>query len=116
MVPEVPRPQPGDGKVEYRCGKMVTGLSYDRGKGEVTVQYVDVKTGEQESIVSGMVVAADGIHSTVRDLMGVSVRKEYAGYVAWRGTVPEEMLAPSTLGFFKDRLSFVTVGGTYFVV
>ena len=83
--------------------------------GQVTVQYVDTKTGVEETIVSGMVIAADGIHSTVRELMGVPVRKEYAGYVAWRGTVSEDMLAPSTLGFFRDRMSFVKVAGTYFV-
>lgn len=115
-VLEAPEAKLGDGRVEYRSGKVVTSLSYERENGQVTVQCVDATTGNEETIVSGMVVAADGIHSTVRELVGVPVREEYAGYIAWRGTVPEEILAPSTLNFFQDRMSFVTVSGTYFVV
>ena len=115
-VPQAPEAKPGDGRAEYRSGMLVTGLTYDAEKGEVSVQCTDTRTGNEETVVSGMVIGADGIHSTVRHLMGVSVRKEYAGYIAWRGTVPENMLAPNTLDFFKDRMSFVRADGTYFVV
>jgi len=40
-----------------------------------------------------LLVACDGLRSTVRALLLPGVRPLYAGYVAWRGLVPEEALA-----------------------
>lgn len=39
-----------------------------------------------------LVVGADGIRSTVRGLLFPSLRPGYAGYVGWRGTLPEAEL------------------------
>lgn len=46
-VPEPPTSKEGDGMVEYRPGKRAIGLNYDKAKGRVTVQYVDVTSGEE---------------------------------------------------------------------
>ncbi|RMZ80377.1 hypothetical protein DV738_g2789, partial [Chaetothyriales sp. CBS 135597] len=114
-VPVPPGPLQEDGHVEYRRGKQVTRIEYDQDKGRVHVGYVDVTDGSRDVVSADLVIGADGIHSTVRQLMQVPTRKEYAGYVAWRGTVPESLLSPETVEFFSDRLNFSLLKGTYFI-
>ncbi|KAI0139917.1 FAD binding domain-containing protein [Hypoxylon sp. NC0597] len=114
-VPNPPEPKPTDGKVEYHAGKQVYGVSYDRDEGLVTVSYADVTTGEKDSISAEMVIAADGVHSTVRKLMQAPTRKEYSGYIGWRGTVPERLLSKDTIEYFSNRLNFSLLGGHYFI-
>ncbi len=101
--------------VEYRPGKRAIDLSYDKGKGRVTVQYVDVITSEEGSVSADTVIAADGMHSSVAQIMQVPTRKDYAGYIAWRGTVPECLLSQETIEYFSDRLNFTLLKGTYFI-
>ena len=114
-VPDPPAPKDGDGKVEYRHGKRVTGLSYDKHNGVVHVQFVDVTCGEEGSVSADTVIAADGVHSTVRQLLQVPTRREYAGYIGWRGTVPERLLSKTTIEYFSNRLNFTLMKGTYFI-
>jgi 2-polyprenyl-6-methoxyphenol hydroxylase-like FAD-dependent oxidoreductase len=114
-VPEPPAPKPTDGNVEYMPGKRATGLHYEREKGIVRVHYLDVVTGEEGSVSAEMVIAADGVHSTVRRILKVPTREEYAGYIAWRGTVPERLLSQATVEYFTDRLNFTLLKGTYFI-
>lgn len=42
-----------------------------------------------------LLVAADGIRSTVRMQLAPEVRPQYAGYVAWRGLIEERALPPT---------------------
>jgi 2-polyprenyl-6-methoxyphenol hydroxylase-like FAD-dependent oxidoreductase len=114
-VPEPPQAKPTDGKVEYRSGKRVTDLSYNEDKGTVTVLFADVTTGEQDKLTADLVLGADGIHSTVRSLLLAPTRKEYGGYIGWRGTVPENLLSPKTVEYFSNRLNFSLMQGTYFI-
>jgi len=114
-VPETPAAKPGDGKADYRPGARATGLSYDSDKGRVQVQYVDVLSGEQRSATADVVIAADGTHSTIRKILQVPSHKEYAGYIAWRGTVPERMVSKETVEYFSNRLNFSLMSGTYFI-
>ena len=53
-----------------------------------------------------LVVGADGIGSTVRETVAPRTPTTYAGYVAWRGTVLERELSPSTAGFFADAMVY----------
>jgi len=114
-VPNPPEPKKGDGKVDYRPGKRVTGLHYDKEKGLVNVQFVDATSGEKGSISTEMVIAADGVHSTVRKILQVPTRREYAGYIGWRGTVQEHLLSKETVEYFSNRLNFTFLQGTYFI-
>ena len=114
-VPEPPAAKKEDGMVEYRPGKRAIGLSYDKDKGRVTVQYVDVTTGEEGSVSAETVIAADGVHSSVAKIMQVPTRKDYAGYIAWRGIVPERLLSQETIEYFSNRLNFTLLKGTYFI-
>ncbi|KAK7713250.1 hypothetical protein SLS64_004499 [Diaporthe eres] len=90
----------GDGSVDYRSGKRVDGLEYSDGRSSVTVQFSDVKTQIRESISADFVIAADGIHSSMHGLIQASVVKENAGYVVWRGTVPEKAVSSNIANFF----------------
>lgn len=114
-VPHPPAPDETDGKVEYRSGKRVTGLVDDHEKKRVHVHFVDVETGEKGSLGADLVIAADGIHSTMRGLLGAQVRKEYSGYVAWRGAVPERLVSREAVSSIAGRLNFFFLRKTYLV-
>ncbi|KAG8169389.1 hypothetical protein KVR01_000134 [Diaporthe batatas] len=114
-VPVSPEPIEGDGKVEYRSGQRVTGLSDDADKRRVTVQFTDVVTGVKDQLTADLVMGADGVHSVVRSLIGAEARKDYAGYIAWRGTVPERLVTKETIEYFSNRLNFCLLRGTYLI-
>jgi 2-polyprenyl-6-methoxyphenol hydroxylase-like FAD-dependent oxidoreductase len=102
-----------DGKVAYRAGKRAVGLAYSKQDGIVHVEFEDVKSGETDTISAEMVIAADGVHSTVRKILHVPSEKRYSGYIGWRGTVPERLLSPEMAEYFSDRLNFSLMKGTY---
>ena len=52
--------------------------------------------GAQETLAADMIVAADGVWSTVRQQLGDRTRPTYRGYVAWRATL-ERSTAPAEL-------------------
>ncbi|KAK3689077.1 FAD binding domain protein [Podospora appendiculata] len=116
--PNPPAPRPGDGKVEYRAGKRVSGLQCDDASGgKVTVLFEDVATGKQEAVTADLVVGADGIHSTVRRLVHAPVTDGggYAGYVVWRGLLREKDATPETAAFFAEGIAFQTLKRSYMV-
>lgn len=114
-VPVAPEPRKDDGKVEYRSGQRVTGILDDADKRRVNVEFTDVITGVKGKLTADLVLGADGAHSTVRSLMGATKRRAYAGYIAWRGTIPERLLSKETVDFFSNRLNFCLLRGTYLI-
>jgi 2-polyprenyl-6-methoxyphenol hydroxylase-like FAD-dependent oxidoreductase len=113
MMPNSPPSNEGDGKVAYRAGKRAVGLAYSKQDGIVNVEFEDVKSGERHTISAEIVIAADGVHSTVRKILHVPSEKRYPGYIGWRGTVSERLLSPETVEYFSDRLNFSLMKGTY---
>ncbi|KAH6637283.1 hypothetical protein F5144DRAFT_647380 [Chaetomium tenue] len=113
VVPDAPPPRQGDGEVEYRAGKRAVGLTYSQHDGIVHVEFEDVSTGEKDTIGAEMVIAADGVHSTVRKLLDIPSEKKYSGYIGWRGVVPERLLTPETAEYFSNRLNFSLMKGAY---
>ncbi|WP_296947490.1 FAD binding domain-containing protein [uncultured Massilia sp.] len=83
----------------YHNGKQMVGLVQD-GEGVV----VDFADGSQAA--ADLLVAADGIRSTVRQLLAPEVQPQYAGYVAWRGLVDESALSPATHGRLFGHFGF----------
>lgn len=73
----------------YHKGRQLVDLAQDAE--QVTACFAD---GSQAR--ADLLVAADGIRSTVRQLLAPEVEPRYAGYVAWRGLVEEEVLSPDT--------------------
>lgn len=75
----------------YRTGKLFERVEQQPGGATVTAVFADGERAEAE-----LLVAADGIRSTVRQQLAPQVRPRYAGYVAWRGLVEEAVLTPQT--------------------
>lgn len=53
-----------------------------------------------------LLVAADGVNSTVRRLLLPGHEPQYAGYVVYRGLVPEAWLSEATGELLRDRMVF----------
>lgn len=53
-----------------------------------------------------LLIAADGFRSGIRNFLLPEVQPTYAGYVAWRGVVPEGDLSAAVLEAFDDKFTF----------
>jgi 2,6-dihydroxypyridine 3-monooxygenase len=53
-----------------------------------------------------LLVCADGINSTARKLMAPTASPEYAGYIAWRGTVGRENVTQNTFDAMQDSITY----------
>lgn len=111
-VSNPPKDEEGDGTAEYRAGQRVTGLEYT--EKAVTVNFVG-EDGTEDSLTADLVIGADGMHSTVRNLVKPGIPKEYSEYVAWRGTVSESELPPETVRYFSTHMTLDLLKGSYLV-
>ena len=59
------------------------------------------------------VVGADGLRSTVRRCVVPELEINYTGYVAWRGLMPESLLAKDIAEQLNDRMSFYLPPGEH---
>ncbi len=71
----------------YHSGKALVGLA-EAAEG-IRARFADGSTAEGD-----LLIAADGFRSTVRGLLLPEVEPVYAGYVGWRGLVPEADMPP----------------------
>jgi len=83
----------------YRLGHLMTSFD-DRGS-EVEVRFENGATTTVD-----LLVCTDGVGSTGRQLLQPSAERRYAGYVAWRGTVPEAALSAPTLEQLGDAITY----------
>lgn len=63
---------------------------------EQTHDEVTARFESGQTVTSHLLVAADGLRSTVRHAVYPEVKPVYAGYIAWRGLIEESMLSPRT--------------------
>jgi 2-polyprenyl-6-methoxyphenol hydroxylase-like FAD-dependent oxidoreductase len=89
----------------YHTGVRLTG--FEATGDEVTARF---EGGREE--VGDLLVGADGPGSTVRRQLLPEVRSEYAGYVAWRGVVPEDE-AHDLASEFSGRFTFFQAPNTH---
>jgi len=72
------------GNSHYHQGRTLARIEQDRQAGTVTAWFTD---GASET--GDLLIGADGGNSTVRRLSWPTAQPAYAGYLAWRGLVPE---------------------------
>lgn len=104
------------GKGFYDTGKRVVRISTK--ETGVTVSVVDAVTKEEQILTAGLVIGADGPNSLVREtlLPNVSIQRTYAGYVAWRGVVPENNVSLETRKIFQKNISYVLLPGEHMII
>lgn len=108
LTTPIPEDEATDGKAAYLYGHKVINITTTQSKVEVAFQDKDGTEGRLEA---DLVFAADGPSSTVRGLLLPEVKRTYAGYVAWRGTVLESEVSHSTLDCFKEKFVFFHAKG-----
>jgi len=83
---------------KYFYGYELEGIKY--GKDSVVANF---KNGETRT--ADLVVGADGYNSVVREYIVPKREPQYAGYVAFRGLIPEEEMKKEDIAFFANRFS-----------
>lgn len=100
---DTPQPSPGEGEAVYDTGHTVTGIHRN---GDTVELYYQTPSDEDGKLTVDLIIAADGPSSTVRNLLAPKIQRKYVGYVAWRGTVPEDMASPSVKEAFVEKLTY----------
>lgn len=63
-----------------------------------------------------LLVAADGIGSLARRTLAPTAVPQYAGYVAWRGMVPESQLPASVAARLTDAITYYVLANSHILV
>jgi len=77
-----------------------------------TAQNVRLTFANGDAEDADLVIGADGLGSVVRGLLNEQSRNGYAGYVAWRGLIPETAL-PADASILLDRFAFYVTRGVH---
>ncbi|KAI9712830.1 MAG: hypothetical protein M1820_001452 [Bogoriella megaspora] len=107
-----------EGKTIYDVGKCATNVTY--ADGFMTVEMEDILNGSNHTVRADLVVLADGANSIIRQNLLPKVQEEYARYVAWRSTVPEEKVSQETRKLFDKKYAMpgpegsLEIGNRYF--
>jgi 2-polyprenyl-6-methoxyphenol hydroxylase-like FAD-dependent oxidoreductase len=105
---EVPKEDEKDDSVKHLHGHKVIGLEEKDDK--VVIQY-ETTEGKKGKMDADLVIGADGPSSMIRTILTPGVERKYAGYVALRGTVPENSVSPKTREAFSERFTFFHAKG-----
>jgi 2,6-dihydroxypyridine 3-monooxygenase len=93
----------------YRLGRELASFAGD--DDGVTLLFAD---GAQTR--ADLLVCADGINSAARQAMLPEVAPRYAGYVAWRGLLPESELGETSFRVLRDALTYQLLPGSHVLV
>jgi 2,6-dihydroxypyridine 3-monooxygenase len=86
-------------------------VRFDQQANSVRTEFADGRTGSWD-----LLVGADGIGSTVRKQLLPEVEPRYAGYVAWRGTVAENLLTAQTRRALDDAITYQLLPNSHILV
>jgi 2,6-dihydroxypyridine 3-monooxygenase len=93
----------------YLLGHEVVAFSQDADAVSVTLA-----GGAQAE--ADLLVCADGVGSAARARLIPGAAPSYAGYVAWRGTLPERSLSPSARKAFDDAINYQVLADSHILV
>jgi 2,6-dihydroxypyridine 3-monooxygenase len=93
----------------YLLGREVTGFSQDADSVRVTL-------ADGTGADADLLVCADGVSSLARARLLPEVRPSYSGYVAWRGTLPEQALPAATGQRLGDAITYQVVKDSHILV
>lgn len=93
----------------YQLGRQMTSFTSD--DDGVSIRFAD---GRQTRV--DLLVCADGISSVSRQALLPEVAPRYAGYVAWRGVVPEGELTKASYDALYDGLTYQLLPGSHILV
>lgn len=100
------------GNVVYDQGKTVTDVIYT--DGHLRVDFDNTVNGGGGSLHADLVLAADGSTSRIRQqMLQTGLQRQYAGYIAWRGIVPEREISEETRKVFSNRASLHIMKRSY---
>jgi 2,6-dihydroxypyridine 3-monooxygenase len=77
---------------------------------------VAVRFADDSEVRADLLVCADGIGSTARRLLLPEVTPRYAGYVGWRGVVPEADLSGAAYEALHDALTYQLLPHSHILV
>jgi 2,6-dihydroxypyridine 3-monooxygenase len=90
----------------YHLGEEILGFKDEHGA-------VTVSLGSGRSIRCDLLVCADGIMSTARQILLPDTTPHYAGYVAWRGTLEAEELAPDVYASLHEAVTYFLLSNSH---
>ncbi len=91
----------------YRLGFEMVGLDATRPR----VTFANGTVVEPD-----LAVCCDGVSSTARAVLLADIAPEYAGYVAWRGVVPESELSAPTRAALDDAITYFVYANSHVLV
>jgi 2,6-dihydroxypyridine 3-monooxygenase len=86
-------------------------VDFEEAGGRVVVRFADGSRSDHD-----LLICADGIASIARARLQPSARPAYAGYVAWRGTVPEAHLSPGVRELLADSIVYQVLPNSHVLV
>jgi 2,6-dihydroxypyridine 3-monooxygenase len=86
-------------------------VDFNAGSQDVSLRFADTRTS-----VCDLLVCADGIDSSSRQRLLPAIVPRYAGYVAWRGTVPEGELSTATFERLRDAITYQLLPNSHILV
>ncbi|KAJ7485021.1 monooxygenase [Mycena galericulata] len=100
-----------DSNVSYRLGHTVSSHTVDSGTGRVRVQYTVANPAADQPLTAlteegDLFICAEGPSSPSRMTYLPDVQRRYAGYLAFRGLIPESELSPETAKSLTQIFTF----------
>ncbi|EED11954.1 conserved hypothetical protein [Talaromyces stipitatus ATCC 10500] len=104
--PALPKSINTDGCVAYKCRSEVSDISRaTNGEGKMVLTILNHEIQQLSTKEADFVIGADGPNSVIRAKYAPSVHRQYAGYIAWRGLVPESEVSASTRKIFDHSVT-----------
>src|SRR5258706_3006503 len=96
------------GDRDYHQAKTMVKIDHDPEAATLTAQFDD---GTRE--IGDVLIGADGGDSVVRRQFWPTMRPTYAGYLAWRGLLPEDAMPPAARQMLHEDFGFANNEGSH---